>query len=268
MFPEKHFGAGAVSGSYGIDDGVVLAVGAQQQDVGAGLAFAVEHDGFRRDKRCAVDPLDQRLKQGRAAALDDQVMEAAVDRAVAVLVTGLKAAGGEQGGIISRRRLSSGLSAMSRCRRCVQRAWREDVALIDQSFHMTDLYVRGPDTVRLLSDLAINSFAGFGRNKAKQLVCCSPDGFVIGDMIVFGLEDDEANVVGRPVVANWVRYQAETGGYDVTTEFDQRSVNNPQASSARTSRPASWPRLRWAARAGRKTSPTSLRSWRRTTPDG
>ena len=47
-----------------------------------------------------------------------------------------------------------------------QRAWREGVALMDQSFHMTDLYISGPDTVALLSHLAVNSFAGFGRNKA------------------------------------------------------------------------------------------------------
>jgi glycine cleavage system aminomethyltransferase T len=109
-----------------------------------------------------------------------------------------------------------------------QRAWREGVALIDQSFHMTDLYVRGPDTLKLLSDLAINSFEGFGRDKAKQLVACSPDGFVIGDMIVFGLEDDQVNIVGRPVVANWVQFNAETGGYDVAVERDERSVSNPK----------------------------------------
>ncbi|HEY4032142.1 MAG TPA: aminomethyl transferase family protein [Caulobacteraceae bacterium] len=109
-----------------------------------------------------------------------------------------------------------------------QRAWREDVALIDQSFHMTDLYVQGPDVIRLLSDLAINSFEGFGRDKAKQLVACSPDGFVIGDMIVFGLEDDKVDIVGRPVVANWVQFKAETGGYQVTVERDERSVSNPK----------------------------------------
>lgn len=109
-----------------------------------------------------------------------------------------------------------------------QRAWREDVALIDQSFHMTDLYVQGPDVIRLLSDLAINSFEGFGRDKAKQLVVCSPDGFVIGDMIVFGLEDDAVDIVGRPVVANWVQFNAETGGYRVSVERDERSVSNPR----------------------------------------
>ncbi len=108
-----------------------------------------------------------------------------------------------------------------------QRAWRESVALMDQSFHMTDLYVRGPDTIRLLSDLAVNSFANFGRGKAKQIVCCNHDGYVIGDAILFGLADDEVNIVGRPVLPNWVQFHAETGGYDVTVERDQRSLDDP-----------------------------------------
>lgn len=108
-----------------------------------------------------------------------------------------------------------------------QRAWRESVALMDQSFHMTDLYVSGPDTLRLLSDLAVNSFAGFGKNKAKQLVCVNYDGYVIGDAIVFGIEDDAVNIVGRPVLPSWVRFHAETGGYDVTVTRDQRSLDDP-----------------------------------------
>ena len=35
-----------------------------------------------------------------------------------------------------------------------QRSWRETCALFDQSHHMTDLYIEGPDAVKLLSDLA------------------------------------------------------------------------------------------------------------------
>lgn len=108
-----------------------------------------------------------------------------------------------------------------------QRAWRETAVLFDQSFHMTDLYVKGPDVVRLLSDLGINSFKGFGRNKAKQFVCCNHDGYVIGDVILFGLEDDFVNLVGRPPVPNWVEFNAETGGYDVTVERDERKADNP-----------------------------------------
>ncbi len=104
------------------------------------------------------------------------------------------------------------------------RAWRNSAVLLDQSYHMTDLYIRGKDVVRLLSHVGINSFAGFGRNKAKQLVCCNHDGYVIGDVIVFGLEDDEALLVGRPPVSHWVKFQAETGGFDVETELDLRSL--------------------------------------------
>ncbi|GAB4260911.1 MAG: aminomethyltransferase family protein [Pararhodobacter sp.] len=110
-----------------------------------------------------------------------------------------------------------------------QRAWREGVALMDQSFHMTDLYVSGPDTIRLLEHLAVNSFKGFGRNKAKQIVCCNEDGYLIGDAIVFGLEDDAVNIVGRPVLPNWVQFHAETGGWDVVVIRDQRSLDNPDA---------------------------------------
>ncbi len=104
---------------------------------------------------------------------------------------------------------------------------RNSAALMDQSFHMTDLYVSGPDAKRLLSDLAVNSFATFGRNKAKQIVCVNHDGYVIGDSIVFGLEDDVFNIVGRPVLPNWIQYHAETGGYDVTVERDERSLDAP-----------------------------------------
>ncbi|WP_068304480.1 aminomethyltransferase family protein [Pararhodobacter sp. CCB-MM2] len=106
------------------------------------------------------------------------------------------------------------------------RAWRNGAVLLNQSYHMTDLYVRGPDVKALLERVGVNSFATWGKNKAKQLVCCNPDGYVIGDVIVFGLEEDEALLIGRPPVCNWVAYQAEISGLDVTTEFDIRSLEN------------------------------------------
>lgn len=107
------------------------------------------------------------------------------------------------------------------------RAWRNSAVLLNQSYHMTDLYVRGPDMVKLLERVGINSFKGFGRNKAKQLICCNHDGHVIGDVILLGLEDDEALLIGRPPVSSWVTYQAEISGLDVTTELDIRSLQNP-----------------------------------------
>lgn len=104
------------------------------------------------------------------------------------------------------------------------RAWRNGAVLLNQSYHMTDLYVRGPDAIKFMSYVGVNSFASFGRNKSKQLICVNPDGYVIGDGIIFGLEDDEILYVGRPPLAYWLAYQAEIGDFDVTTEFDIRSL--------------------------------------------
>jgi vanillate/3-O-methylgallate O-demethylase len=108
-----------------------------------------------------------------------------------------------------------------------QIAWSETAALFDQSHHMTDLYVEGPDVIRLLSDLAVNSFETFAVGKAKQLVVCNPSGYVIGDAILFYLDENKVSIVGRPSAHNWVQYHGETGDYDVTFERDERTAVNP-----------------------------------------
>ena len=108
-----------------------------------------------------------------------------------------------------------------------QIAWRETAALFDQSHHMTDLYIEGPDAIRLLSDLGVNSFENFAVNKAKQFVCCNPDGYVIGDAILFYLDENRLSLVGRPSAHNWVQYHGETGDYDVTFDRDERTAVNP-----------------------------------------
>jgi vanillate/3-O-methylgallate O-demethylase len=108
-----------------------------------------------------------------------------------------------------------------------QVAWRETSALFDQSHHMTDLYVEGPDVIRLLSDLGVNSFASFAVDKAKQFVACNHDGYVIGDGILFFLDENRVSLVGRPSAHNWVQFHAETGDYDVQVERDERTAANP-----------------------------------------
>ena len=40
-----------------------------------------------------------------------------------------------------------------------QRAWRETCVLFDQSHHMANLFVRGKDTVKLLSTVAVGGSA-------------------------------------------------------------------------------------------------------------
>ncbi len=108
-----------------------------------------------------------------------------------------------------------------------QHAWRETCCLFDQSHHMTDLTIKGPDALRLLTATGVNSFANFGVNKAKQFVACAYDGHVIGDAILFYLDNELLSLVGRPSAHNWVQYHAEQGGYDVTIERDERSAVNP-----------------------------------------
>jgi syringate O-demethylase len=108
-----------------------------------------------------------------------------------------------------------------------QRAWQHSCVLFNQSYHMTDLSLQGPDALRLLSDLGVNSFKGFEPNRAKQFVACNYDGYAIGDVILFYLERDLFNLVGRPSVHSWVQYHGETGGYNVKLERDERSVARP-----------------------------------------
>ncbi len=78
-----------------------------------------------------------------------------------------------------------------------QRAWRETCVLFDQSHHMVEQLVEGPDALKLLSLLAINSFAKFPVNMAKQFVPCTYAGYVIGDGILFHLEENKLLFVGR-----------------------------------------------------------------------
>jgi syringate O-demethylase len=108
-----------------------------------------------------------------------------------------------------------------------QWAWQNTCVLFHQSYHMADLLVEGPDALRLLSELGVNSFANFAVDKAKQFVPCSHDGYVIGDVILFYLAENRFNLVGRIPALNWVRYHADTGGYDVRVELDERSAARP-----------------------------------------
>jgi vanillate/3-O-methylgallate O-demethylase len=64
-----------------------------------------------------------------------------------------------------------------------QAAWRKSAVLFDQSHHMVDIYIKGPDAVKLCSDLAINSFANFPVDRAKQFVPCSYSGHVMRSSI-------------------------------------------------------------------------------------
>jgi syringate O-demethylase len=105
-----------------------------------------------------------------------------------------------------------------------QWAWQNTCVLFDLSYHMVDLALEGPDALELLTTVGFNSFEGFEVDNAKHLAPCSPDGHVIGDVILFYLAPEKFNLVGRMPSLNWIIYQAERGGYDVTCQVDERTA--------------------------------------------
>lgn len=109
-----------------------------------------------------------------------------------------------------------------------QTSWRNGIALHDQSYHMNNLRLRGPDAVALCEHLGVNSFATFRPGAAKQFVACSPEGHVIGDAILYYLEDGDLLVVGNPATTDWVQFNAETGDFDVEAELDPIWVLNKE----------------------------------------
>jgi vanillate/3-O-methylgallate O-demethylase len=109
-----------------------------------------------------------------------------------------------------------------------QRAWRESAVLFDQSHHMAELTVKGPDAAKLMSYCTINSFQNFAPGKAKQMVPCSYEGYVIGDGILFYTDKNEMLFVGRAPTVNWLQFQASTGGFKVEVIRDDRSPSHPR----------------------------------------
>jgi vanillate/3-O-methylgallate O-demethylase len=108
-----------------------------------------------------------------------------------------------------------------------QNAWRDTAVLFDQTHHMVNVFLEGPDAIKVIERTAINSVANFPVNLAKQYVPTASNGGVIGDGILFHLEQEKFVFVGRAPAANWLQYQAQTGDYNVDVVYDDRSPSRP-----------------------------------------
>lgn len=109
-----------------------------------------------------------------------------------------------------------------------QRAWNTTVALMDQSHHMTQLFLWGTDLIPLLSSISPNTFATFRPGVAKQLISVNQDGYLIGDGILFYNHEGEEGLVliGHHLLIDWVRFnveKAEAAGQDVHQRLDPNS---------------------------------------------
>ncbi|WP_274424991.1 vanillate/3-O-methylgallate O-demethylase [Chelativorans sp. YIM 93263] len=108
-----------------------------------------------------------------------------------------------------------------------QRAWRDSAVLFDQTHHMDELIVEGPDAAAFLDHIGINSFSNFDLNRAKHFVPVTPAGHVIGDMITFREREDKFILVGRAPTANWVKFQQAISTFKVRLTHDPRSDSRP-----------------------------------------
>lgn len=131
-----------------------------------------------------------------------------------------------------------------------QRAWRETAVLLDQTYHMSDLFISGPDAVRLLSDTSVNSYANFGPARAKQYLAVNEEGYVVGDSIVQHSPDGTINVAGLEHSLNWLQFHAEKGNYKV--DFGREPASGGQSGTKRLYRyelegPNAWKILEKAA---------------------
>ncbi|MHC8378421.1 hypothetical protein ACYZT3_21180 [Pseudomonas sp. MDT1-16] len=108
-----------------------------------------------------------------------------------------------------------------------QHGWRDTAIIFDQSHHMPELFLSGPDAFRLLNYLGINSFANLEPGRAKQFVACTSRGYVIGDCVLHCLAPDHFELISGMPVLDWVHFHAETGEYDVTVVRDNHTSANP-----------------------------------------
>ncbi len=108
-----------------------------------------------------------------------------------------------------------------------QKAWRETAVLYDQSHHMVNVFLKGPDAIKVIERTAINSVENFPVGRAKQYIPTASNGGVIGDGILFHDAEDSYIFVGRAPASNWLKYHAETGGFNVDCVYDDRSPSRP-----------------------------------------
>lgn len=112
---------------------------------------------------------------------------------------------------------SPGVEAEFTTWRDEQRAWMNSVALLELSYHMPELHLRGSEVVPFLKELAVNRLDPFPVLRAKQLVMAAPDGNLIADAIIFHEEDDFYRVCGD---VDWLQFHAEKTSFDVTATLN------------------------------------------------
>jgi vanillate/3-O-methylgallate O-demethylase len=113
-----------------------------------------------------------------------------------------------------------------------QHAYEDGVILYDLCHHMNDLFIDGPDAMKLLQAVSANDYEKFAIGQAKQFVPVTRNGDIVTDGILMRTGENSFILSGVPASQTWVRYHADRGGYDVTYRADADSANRKEGPPA------------------------------------
>jgi len=108
-------------------------------------------------------------------------------------------------------------------------SWKTTCYIGDWSF-LWQRRFRGPDALRLFSDISVNSFARFEIGQAKHAIHCNDDGKIIHEGILCRFGDEDFMLHGRG--GFWADYCLRQGSYNATSEADDwfvYQVSGPNA---------------------------------------
>ncbi len=88
-----------------------------------------------------------------------------------------------------------------------QESWKNTCYIGDWTHNLAELNVKGPDALKFLADISINSYAKFDIGQGKHIVQCNPRGKVASEGVVLRLSDDEFVIESNIF---WAHYQFET----------------------------------------------------------
>ncbi len=108
-------------------------------------------------------------------------------------------------------------------------SWKEACYIGDWSF-LWERRFKGPDALKLFSDISVNSFTKFDLGQSKHVIHCDDNGKVIHEGILSRLSDDEFMLFGRGCF--WADYKLRHGKYNCTSKADDwfnLQVSGPNA---------------------------------------
>ena len=96
-------------------------------------------------------------------------------------------------------------------------SWKETCYIGDWSF-LWQRWFRGPDALKLFSDISVNGFSNFEIGQSKHVIHCNTNGKVIHEGILSRFGDEEFLLFGRGCF--WADYKLRHGTYNATSEAD------------------------------------------------